>query len=157
MKSIFLILTAGLILSVTTQAQTHKTHKKKKAVVVAKLSVPDNVNASFKNQYATVENNKWSKNYSGNFIADFTNTSSQKQTVEYTAAGQVLKMKTIFDVTALPQNITTALQTNYADAKVTECAKVEIPGVAPYYAVKITTADNKLRQLLISEEGVVTV
>ena len=150
MKSIFLILSAGLIFSVSIQAQ------KKKTVVKAKVNVPENVNSSFKNQYATVDNSKWSKNNSGSFIADFTNASSLKKTVEYNAAGQVIKTKTIYDATALPQNITTALQTNYADAKVTECTKVEIPGVAAYYAVKITTADNKQRQLLISEEGTVT-
>ena len=150
MKSIFLILSAGLMLSLSAQAQ------KKKAVKVPKVNVPENVSASFKSQYAVVDNNKWSKNYSGNFIADFTNASSQKQTVEYDAAGQIIKTKTFFDVTALPQNITTALQTNYADAKVTEATKVEIPGVTPYYSVTITTADNKQKQLLVSEEGTVT-
>lgn len=150
MKSIFLVLSAGLMLSLSAHAQ------KKKTVKAPKLNVPENVNASFKSQYSAVDNNKWSKNYSGNFIADFINASSQKQTVEYNATAQVIKTKTFFDVTALPQNITTALQTNYADAKVTEAAKVEIPGVTPYYSVMITTANNKQKQLLVSEEGTVT-
>ena len=150
MKSIILIIVAGLIFNFSANAQ------KKKTVVKTKVIVPENVNTSFKNQYASVDKNKWSKNYSGNFVADFTNASSLKQTVEYDAAGGVIKTKTMYDVAALPENITTALATNYANAKVTECAKVEIPGVAPYYAVKLTTADNKQKQLLISEDGTVT-
>ncbi|MEP6712597.1 MAG: PepSY-like domain-containing protein [Ferruginibacter sp.] len=155
MKSFILILTAGLILSASAQAQKKHVQKKKSTVVV-KVKVPQNIDSSFKIQYASVADGKWSKNYSGNYVADFTNQTSMKQSVEYDKAGYVIKTKTFFDSSAIPMNVTTALQKNYSTAKVTEVAKVEIPGVAPYYMVNLWTAENKKRQLLISEEGTVS-
>ncbi len=152
MKNALLILCAGLMLSVSAQAQT-----KKKKVAEPKLSVPENINASFASQNAGVENSKWSKNYTGNYVASFTNASSLQQSAEYNAKGDLVKTTTIYDINALPANITTALQPGYADAKVTEASKVEVPGVAPFYKVKVEVGENKKqKQLLISEEGSVT-
>ncbi|MDB5201635.1 MAG: hypothetical protein JWQ27_1044 [Ferruginibacter sp.] len=149
MKNVFLILIAGLF-SFSASAQ------KKKSKAVVKLNVPEMVDASFKTQYATVEKNKWSKNYSGNYEATFTNAESLKQVAEYNASGRVVKTKTVFDVNALPANISTAVQAGYPEAKVTECTKYEIPGVSPYYKVKVTTTANKNKDLFISEEGAIT-
>jgi Tfp pilus tip-associated adhesin PilY1 len=155
MKNIFLILAGGLLFSVSAEAQKKKVHKKK-MVASAKLVVPQNIDSTFKTHYSTAANSKWSKNYSGSYIADFTNQSNMKQSVEYDRAGMVIKTKTFFDSSAVPQNVTTALQKNYSNAKLSEVSKVEIPGVAPYYSVKLLTADNKQRQLLISEDGTVS-
>lgn len=154
MKNVFLILAAGLLFSVSAEAQK-KVHKKK-VITSAKLVVPQNIDSSFKTNYSTAANSKWSKNYSGSYIADFTNQSNMKQSVEYDRAGNVTKMKTYFDSSAVPQNVTAALQKNYSSAKLSEVSKVEIPGVAPYYSVKLWTAENKQRQLLISEDGTVS-
>ena len=152
MKNAFLILCAGLMLGVSAQAQT-----KKKKTSTPKLNVPENINASFASQNAGVENNKWSKNYTGNYVANFTNTSSLQQSAEYNAKGDLVKTTTTYDVAAVPENITTALQSQYADAKVTEVVKVEVPGVAPFYRVKIESGENKKqKQLLVSQEGAVT-
>ena len=151
MKNVFLILCAGLMLSVSAQAQ------KKKKTTTAKPNVPENINASFASNYAGVENNKWSKNYTGNYVANFTNTSSQKQSLEYNSKGEVVKTTTTYDVAALPANITTALQTSYADKTVVEAVKVEVPGVPSFYKVKVEAPDTKKqRQILISEDGLVT-
>lgn len=148
MKNIFLSLGAVLILSFASQAQ-----KTKKAP--AKVNVPENVNESFKGTFASVEKNKWNKTNIGNYEVSFTNNDSLTQVAEYNDAGVMLKSKTIYNLEALPENITAAVEKKYAGAKVSECVKMEIPGVAPYYKVKVETATNLKRELFISEEGVV--
>ena len=157
MKNFLLILCAGLTLGVSAQAQTKTKAKSKNSKSVQKLKVPENINASFASQNAGVENSTWSKNYTGNYVASYTNTSSLQQSAEYNAKGDLVKTTTTYDINALPANITTALQSQYADAKVTEVVKVEVPGVAPFYRVKIESGENKKqKQLLVSQEGAVT-
>jgi len=151
MKNTFLILATGLLLSFSAEAQ-----KKKKTKVKAKLEVPEMVTSSFKTQYATVEDNKWSKNYTGYYVANFTNATSQKQTVEYNLNGEAVKTRIAYDVAALPEVITNALLTPFPNAKVTEAARLEMAGMKPYYKVKLTTAENKNKELYITEEGVIT-
>jgi len=153
MKNTFLILATGLLLSFSAEAQK-KT--KTKVKTKAKLDVPELVTTSFKNQYATVEGNKWSKNYGGYYVANFTNASSQKQTVEYNLKGEPVKTMISYDVAALPEVISNALVTPYPSAKVTEAVRMEIAGMKPYYKVKLTTAENKNKELYISEEGQIT-
>ena len=150
MKNTFLILAAGLLFSFSADAQ------KKKTKVKAKVNVPENVSTSFKTQFATAENSSWSKNYTGYYVANFTNESKLKQSVEYNANGEPVKTRISYDVNALPEVITNALLTPYANAKVNEAARLEIAGMKPYYKVKITTAENKNKELYISEEGIIT-
>ncbi|MBC7866490.1 MAG: hypothetical protein H7X88_03050 [Gloeobacteraceae cyanobacterium ES-bin-316] len=146
MKNIFLSLSAILILSFSSQAQ--KTKK-----VAAKVNVPENVNASFKGTFATVEKSEWNKTNVGNYVASFTNTDNLSQVAEYNQEGVMVKSKVIYNLEALPENVTSALSKKYADAKVTECVKMQIPGVTPYYKVKLETSTNQKRELFISEEG----
>jgi hypothetical protein len=153
MKRSFLILVVGLMFSVSVQAQ--KTHKKK-AVAQVSLIVPDNVKASFANEFATVADNKWSKNYSGNYVANFTNADNLKEVVEYNRAGNIIKSKTFYDETIMPKTVKNALMKSYADAKVNEVAKVDILGVTAYYSVSVTTNKNSNKQFLVSEEGTVS-
>ena len=75
-------------------------NKSKKKTSVAKLSVPEVVETSFQSNYATVQTNKWSKNFSGNYVASFVNENNLQQTTEYNSNGVLLKTKTIFDVAA---------------------------------------------------------
>jgi hypothetical protein len=151
MKNTFLILVAGLMLSFSAEAQ-----KKKKTKVKAKINVPENVNASFKSQYATAENNKWSKNYTGYYVANFTNA-GQKQTVEYNTNGEAVRTRISYDVaTSIPEIVSTALATPYPGATISEAVRMEIAGMKPYYKVKLTTAENKNKELYISEEGLIT-
>ena len=150
MKNILFLILAGLMLSLSTQAQS-----KKKSIPV-KIKIPETVDVSFKSSYAVAENNKWSKNYSGNYVANFTNANSQLQSSEYNAAGVLVKTKTTIDSTLLPEAVTVAVEKRYPAAKIAECVKVEIPALAPYYKVKLLKTDNKVKELLISEEGAVT-
>ena len=149
MKNTFFLICAGLLLTIGAQAQTKKTK-----TTAAKINVPESVDASFKSNFAVAENNKWSKNYTGNYVATFTNADSRTQVSEFNPAGVWVKSKTSFDVTTtLPENITTAVQTKYTGATINELDKVEIAGMKPYYRVKLTTADTKTKEIIINEEG----
>lgn len=148
MKNIFFLLGAGLILSVSAQAQKKKT-------TASKVSVPESVTESFKGTYANVEKNKWDKTYTGNYVASFTTPDSLNQEVEYNSNGVVIKTKTTYNTAALPENVSTAVEGKYPGATVSEAVKMEIPGVNPYYKVKIETSDKIKRELFISEEGAV--
>ena len=148
MKNIFLSLSAILILSFASQAQ-----KTKKAT--AKVNVPENVNESFKGTFASAEKNKWNRTNIGNYQVSFTNSDSLSQVAEYNEAGVMLKSKIVYNLEALPENVSLAVEKKYVGAKVTECIKMQIPGVAPYYKVKAETTTNLKRELFISEEGVV--
>ncbi|HRD56483.1 MAG TPA: hypothetical protein PK504_00475 [Ferruginibacter sp.] len=147
MKNTFLLLSAGLLFSIAANAQS------KKKTSVAKLSVPEVVETSFQSNYSTIQSNKWSKNFSGNYVASFVNENNLQQTTEFNGNGVLLKTKTIFDVTALPQNVATSIETKYAGSTIETCEKVEIPGVAPFYKVKLVTADTKNKEILLSNEG----
>ncbi len=148
MKNIFLSLSAVLLLSFASLAQ-----KSKKST--PKVSVPENVNESFKGTFASVEKNKWNKTVIGNYEVSFTNSDSLTQVAEYNDAAVMVKSRITYNLEALPEIITTAVQKKYAGATVKECVKMEIPGVAPYYKVKLETTSNAKRELFISEEGVV--
>lgn len=148
MKNTFFLICAGLMITIGAEAQT------KKKAVTPKVSVPESVDASFKSNFTVAENNKWSKNYTGNYVATFTNADSRVQVSEFNPAGVWVKSKTTFDVAStLPENINTAIQARYAGAKIDELEKVEIAGMTPYYRVKLTTADTKQKEILLNEEG----
>ena len=149
MKNAFFLICAALMLTLGAQAQTKKTK-----TVAAKVNVPEAVDASFKSNFAVAENNKWSKNYTGNYVATFTNADSRTQVSEFNPAGVWVKTKTSFDIAnTLPENITTAVQTKYTGATINELDKVEIAGMKPYYRVKLTTTDTKTNEIILSEEG----
>ena len=149
MKNTFLLLCAGLLLSIGANAQT-----KKKKSTAAKVVVPEVVDASFKTSYADVETKKWARTYTGNYVASFKNANSQEQSAEYNENGVLIKTKTSFDIAVLPENVTTSVEAKYAGAKISAVEKVEIPGIAPYYRVKLVTADtNKEKEILVSEAG----
>ena len=151
MKSTFFILLAGLLLSSSTQAQ-----QKKPSPLSKQINVPDNVSTSFKGLYTIATENKWNKNYSGNYVASFTNSENLKQTVEFSESGSVIKSRTEYAPDAIPPMIGNAISTQYPGTKITEAARFQLPGVAPYYRVKVLTAENTSKELLISEEGTIT-
>ncbi len=148
MKITLLILCAGILFSFSTQAQ------KKKIKTKEKFTVPASVNNSFKGTYSDVADSKWSKNYTGYYVADFTNASAQKQIVEYNADGAIVKSRIFYDVNALPENVSKSLQARYSRAPVKELVRMEILGVAPYFKASIDNNGRK-KELFISEQGVI--
>ena len=152
MKNTFFILVTGLSLGFSAQAQVQK----KKATPVKVINVPDNVNNSFKSLYSVTNDNQWNKNYSGNYVATFVNAENLKQTAEFTGSGAMIKSKVEYAPDALPQNLSTAIVAQYPNVKVTEAAKLQLPGVAPYYRVKVISTDNTSKELLVSEDGTIS-
>ena len=151
MKNTFLLVCACFLISVSAQSQT----KKKSAAKVSKVTVPESVSASFKGSYANVEKNKWSRTYTGNYVSVFSTPDSLAQEVEYNNTGVMVKTKTTYTLGTTPAVVGTAIEDKYPGAVVSEVVKMEIPGVKPYYKVKLTTAANAKRNLLISEEGAI--
>jgi hypothetical protein len=120
------------------------------------IQVPENVNSMFKSQFAVAENGQWKKTYKGNYVAQFTNASNQSQVVEYDASGNMLKNKTSYGTDALPKSVNEAVTLKYPDLKVTECVRIELAGIRPYYKLKLQSAESALKEILISEEGTVS-
>ena len=147
-----LILMLVLIAGCPAMAQQKKSTK----VVAPVVQVPEQVHATFKNQFAVAENGQWKKTYRGNYVAEFTNANQQGQSVEYDEAGKVLKNKIIYQPDHIPQEVNTALKTSYEGAIVKECVRIELPGIKPYYKVKMADAANIEKELLISEEGTIS-
>lgn len=142
----------SLLLGFSAQAQKQK----KKTSSVKQVNVPENVNTTFKSQYSVADENQWNKNYSGNYVASFKNADHLRQTVEFSGSGAVIKSKIEYAPEALPEVINSSISSQYPNSKVTEAAKMQMPGVAPYYIVKIIGADNTAKELLISEDGTIT-
>ena len=153
MKNTFFILAAGLLISFSSQAQKGKD---KKNTPIKEVSVPENVTTTFKNLYAVANGNQWNKNYSGNYIATFTNADNLKQTAEFSGSGAMIKSKVEYQPDAIPQNVSTAIAAQYPNVKVAEAARLQLPGVAPYYRIKIIGTDNTTKELLVSEEGTIS-
>jgi len=153
MKNTFLILFAGLLMSFPSQAQKGKD---KKITPVKEVSVPENVTTTFKSLYSVANENQWNKNYSGNYIATFKNSDNLKQTAEFSGSGAMVKSKVEYQPDAVPQNVSEAIAAQYPNVKITEAARLQLPGVAPYYRIKIIGTDNTTKELLVSEEGTVS-
>ncbi len=150
MKNSFFVFLMSVLIASSAQAQ------KKKPVQVKQVQVPENVNTSFKSQYTVTNDNSWKKNYSGNYVATFTNADSLKQTVEFSGSGTMIKSKIAIAPQTIAENLSLAISTQYPGSKITEADKMQLPGVAPYYRVKILSSDNTTKELLISEEGTIT-
>lgn len=148
MKNALIILSCGLLFSISAEAQKKKAPKP--------ISVPAAVSTSFEGKFANAEKKSWKKGYNGNYVATFTNEAKQKQVAEFDASGNMVRSKTEIETGAVPENINTSVSAQYADSKVKEIAKVELAGIPSYYKVKIEQADNTTKEILISEEGTIT-
>lgn len=150
MKNPFLLVCALLILSLGVNAQT----KSKRPSV--KSSTPEVIKTSFKAQYPNVETVKWTKTLNGNYTAVFTNAEGREQTTEYNAEGAVLKSKIVFPIEGIEESMTTAVQSQYADATITSFTRYELAGMPAYYKIKIQAPDQSPKEILMSEEGAIT-
>ena len=150
MKNTFFLLFAPFFFTFSADAQ------QKKSAPVKQMKIPENVTTSFKGQFAAPSDNQWNKNYSGNYVATFTNADNLKQTAEFSESGAMIKSKITYSSGGLPQNVSSSITGQYPAVKIGEADKIQLPGVAPYYRVKVITADNTTKELLVSEEGTIT-
>ncbi len=148
MKNLLLLLVSVVTLSFSTQAQ-----KSKKAA--AKLIVPELVNTSFNTNFSETAEKKWDKNLMGNYVATI-KAENQTQVAEFNKEGVLLKSIINYTTENTPEVIVNAVNTDYAEAKIISTEKIMIEKMMPYYKVNITTAANKNKVLLVTEEGLIT-
>lgn len=149
MKNTILLLIAALTFSISASAQ------KSKKTTTKKTNVPEVINESFNNSFASVEKKNWEQTNVGNYVATFSIEEGVDQKVEYNNDGILLKTKTSYKENAIPEPVTTAVATKFPEAKIESVEKTTISGVAPYYTVKIAINDNTKKQFFVSEDGTI--
>lgn len=147
MKNLLLLCLGVLILNFNSNAQKKKS--------TAKLIVPEMVSNSFTSNFSEAANKKWEKNNLGNYVAKF-GDASQEHVAIFNKEGVLLKSNTTFNNDNIPGVVTDAVNGDYEGAKINKAEKITIERMNPYYRVEITTALNKNKILLISENGLVT-
>ena len=130
--------------------------KKKNPAIEKEPQIPENVTTIFKNQFAVAENGQWKKTFQGHYIASFINSSKHLQSVEYDDQGKVVKSKISYPADSLPDQVNHALAIQYSQLKVSECMRMEIPGIKPYDKIRGAVNENEQKEILISEEGTVS-
>lgn len=150
MKNLLLTAISIILIGFTVHAQGKKKPVDKQPVA------PDVIQASFKTQFPDVAEVRWNKMHSGNYQSVFTNAAGREQTTEFNAAGEIVRSKITYPADGMDELLKAAIQEKYADATVTAYTKYELTGVPAYYKVKIQTADQAQREILMSEEGAIT-
>ncbi len=142
--------------TVMAQKKTHKVKAKTKTIV--KVKTPEAVNNSFTGAYPGVTNAIWSKTAVDNYIASYTSESGVKEEIEYNENGEIMKSRTTYTDTNIPQEVATGVLARFAGATIENAVKVTLPGIAPYYNVKLKTAgeDGKEKNVLVSNQGLVS-
>jgi hypothetical protein len=152
MKKLVLIICVALISSGTTFAQK-KSAKKKKVVAKKEMVAPVAVKDAFQQNFAGSEA-KWSKNYSGHWVANFTKE-EVKTTAEYDADGKWVATRSSYAGDRLPEAVAATLKSKYPTATIKDGWKIERSDVAAYYKVNIQ--DNGVeKSVLVNEGGTVT-
>ena len=148
MKNVLLLVLTVVAFNFTTQAQ-----KNKKST--SKLIVPELVNTSFNTSFSDTVKKNWEKNVMGNYVAKFSNE-KESQMAEFNKEGILLKSITNYTANNVPEVIVNAVNKDYAEAKIISTEKIMIEKMMPYYKVNITTAANKNKVLLVTEDGLIT-
>jgi hypothetical protein len=129
-----------------------KTPVKSKTKTSTSISVPAAVNTAFLATYSGTAKLKWNKKAGGDYMATFLDSSNLKQEVEFDPKGTYLRSRSLYSKDQVPEIVTSSLSKKYPDAEVLHVTRIEVPGVAPYYKVKIKDgATGKF--LLVSEGG----
>jgi hypothetical protein len=120
------------------------------------VEVPEVITSNFKNQYLVAVNSQWKMTYKGNFINTFTNSDGRIQSVEFGPEGKFVKSKISYHPADLPLPVEQVMKNQYAGLKVTDCLRIEIPGIKPFFKVKVADSQNIEKEILVSEEGTVS-
>jgi len=160
MKNLILLLMAFFVIATNANAQKKKSKTKKKAVAAKVITVtpPTKVDAMFNARFTKmgdITDKKWSKNYSGNYIVKYKNADGLNQMVEYKADGNFVKSDVEMNVSNIPENLRTAIATQYPGAEFKSVHYMETGSLKPYYKTTVTV-DGTDKNLLVSEDGTVT-
>ncbi len=160
MKNLILLLMAFFVLATSADAQKKKPKTKKKAVAAKVVTVtpPSKVDAMFNARFAKmgeITDKKWTKNYSGNYIVKYKNSDGLNQMVEYKADGSFIKSDVEMNISNVPENLRTAISTQYPGAELKSVHYMETGHLKPYYKT-VVTVDGADKNLLVSEDGTIT-
>lgn len=149
MKKLVLIICVALISSGTTFAQKKSAKKTKKVVAKKEVVAPVAVKDAFQQNFAGTDA-KWSKNYSGHWVANFTKE-DVKTAAEYDADGKWVATRSTYAADRLPEMVSSTLRSKYPTATIKDGWKIERSDVAAYYKVNIQ--DNGVEKSVLVNEG----
>lgn len=152
MKKLVLIICVALTSSGITFAQKKSAKKIKKIVAKTEVAAPAAVKDAFQQNFAGVTP-KWSKNYSGHWIANFTKE-DQQANAEFDADGKWVATRSEYAENQLPEGVASSLKTKYPSATVKDGWKIERSDVAAYYKVDIQ--DNGMeKSVYVNDAGTI--
>ncbi len=154
MKKLFVMILALVCVTSISFAQKSKATKTK---ATAKVTVPQLVKDAYAANYPESTTAVWAKTSVGNYMVTQELENGEKQTIEYNGNGDIMNSRTLYKNDLVPEKVVAGIQAKYSGSIIEEANRVELPGIAPYYAVKIKLADGiKQKQLYVSEQGLVS-
>ncbi|WPQ63917.1 PepSY-like domain-containing protein [Chitinophaga sancti] len=152
MRKLVLIFFVALITSGTTFAQKKSAKKTKKVVAKTEMVAPSVVKDSFQQTF-TGTDAKWSKNYGGNWVANFTKD-DVKTAAEFDKDGKWIATRSNYTEANLPNAVATSVKAKYPAATIKDGWKIERSDVASYYKVNIQDNGTE-KAVLINEAGTI--
>ncbi len=142
----------------TVMAQKKTTKAMAKAKTSVKVKAPEAVNTSFTTSYPEITNASWSKTAVDNYVASYTSETGIKEEIEYNQKGDIMRSRTTYTQSNVPEEVAKGIQARFAGATIDNAVKITLPGVAPYYNVKLKTAgeEGKEKNVLVSSQGLVS-
>ena len=153
MKKLVFVIFVALVSSGTTFAQKKSAKNSKKVVAKTEVVAPAVVKESFQQNFAGTDA-KWTKDYGGNYIANFTKE-DVKTSAEYDKDGKWVATRSQYKGESLPETVASGVKAKYPTATIKDGWKIERADVAAYYKVNIQ--DNGAdKAVLLNEAGTVT-
>lgn len=152
MRKLVFIFFVALVTSGTTFAQKKSAKKTKKVVAKTEMVAPAVVKDSFQQNFAGTDA-KWTKNYGGNWVANFTKE-NVKTAAEFDKEGKWIATRSNYTEASLPQAVATSVKAKYPTATIKDGWKIERSDVASYYKVNIQDNGTE-KAVLINEAGTI--
>lgn len=152
MRKLVLIFFVAFVTSGTTFAQKKSAKKTKKVVAKTEMVAPSVVKDSFQQTFAGTDA-KWSKNYGGNWVANFTKD-DVKTAAEFDKDGKWIATRSNYTEANLPNAVATSVKAKYPAATIKDGWKIERSDVASYYKVNIQDNGTE-KAVLINEAGTI--
>ncbi len=132
MKSISIMLIAGLLICSATFAQKLTADK-----------VPAAVRNAFKAKFPKVTNAKWAMEDKTEYEAKFT-LDSAKHSASFDKDGKWLETETEIEIAKLPQEVSGSILKNFPAYKIKEAAQLQKPGNANLYEVELVKGNETI-------------
>jgi hypothetical protein len=147
--------------STFTSAEIKMIHMEKIMITIACLLLlncvcvagdpPAIVQKAFKDKFPAAANVKWGKENAKEWEAEFINN-GVKTSSNFSPGGKWMETETGIPVTALPRNISTAIEKQYPGWNITGAYKIESARKGILYEVEISSG-NKKKEVILHEDG----